>query len=263
MAVLALYFWQVSLGTFFAIMAGTAATLSMLLFLFVTVKSHHHSYISAQSRFEPVHPGRDIIPQEFWDSVLQTVDELAPFGFEVRCHLRRGEFVPGAVSFVTVLENVKERDIAKLLIAFVSKKRLTSLVLHSEFADGTELVTANNRILAHLPTPKNRIALWLPDVRDAGDLYRIHQQAARGLGIGEKVQCLDGDPVNYMEKFSKGEIARWIQLGYYRPDETGDKLWLTWKGALLMTSKRIPPVKELYEAWRKHQTNKLLRKLEE
>jgi hypothetical protein len=186
----ALYVWQVSLAGFFAIMAGVIAMLFLTLFSLVVVKSHRRSYISTQSKFEILRPGRDIIPEEFWDRVLETVDDLAPCGFNVRGHFRRGESVPGAVSFVTLLENKKERDIARLAVIFVQSKKASRthdiLAMHTDFADGTELVTANNRIISPLPLPKNRVALWLPRIHNAGELYRIHQQAALRLGLGEK-----------------------------------------------------------------------------
>jgi hypothetical protein len=66
-----------------------------------------------------------------------------------------------------------------------------------------------------------------------------------------------------MERFGNREKARWVELGYYKPNGTGEKLGLTWKGAILMAMRLIPPTKTLYLVWRKHQTNKLLRKLEE
>jgi hypothetical protein len=266
-AFLALYIWQASIGAFFVIMAGAIAILFLLLFFFVIIESHRRSYISTQFKFEKVHPGHDIIPEEFWNRVLQTVDDLAPCGFNVRGHFRRGECVPGTVSFVTLLENKKERDVARLAIVFVQSKKASRmhpiLGIYTEFVDGTELVTANNRILSHLPMPKNRVALWLPDVHDAAELYHIHQQAARRLGVVKKRWNLDGDPVDYMDSFSNAEIARWVKLGYYKPDATGERLRLTWKGAILMATRMIPPTRNLYVAWRKHQTNKLLRKLEE
>jgi hypothetical protein len=267
MAFLAIYVWQVSLETLFAIMVGTAAALSILMFLFVTVNSHRRSCIRIESKFEVVHPGRDVIPEEFWNRVLQTVDDLAPLGFVVRGHFRSGERVPGTVSFVTLLENKKERDVARLAVVFTQSKRASRihpfLGIYAEFVDGTELVTVNNPFPSHLPMPKNRVALWLPNVHDAEDLYRIHQQAAQSLGVGEKCWSLDGDPLDYIERFSNGEIARWVNLGYYKPDRTGEMLRLTWKGAVLMALRLIPPTKNLYETWRRHQTNKLLRKLDE
>ena len=266
-AFLALYVWQVSLSAFFAIMVGAMAGLSILMFLFVVIASHRRSYIKAQSKYEVVRPGRDIIPEEFWDRALQTVDDLVPYGFKLCGHFQMSDRVPGAVSFVTLLENRKERDVARLAVVFVHSKKASRmhaiLGIHTEFVDGTELVSANNRILSHLPIPKSRVALWLPHVCDSGELYRIHQQAAHKLGIGEKRWSLDGDPVDYMDRFSNAEITRWVKHGYYKPDRTGDMLRLTWKGAVLVAMKMIPPLKNLYVAWRKHQTNKLLRKLEE
>src|SRR5713101_3741233 len=89
MAFLALYVWQVSLPSFFAIMVGAMASLSLLMFLFVVIASHRRSYINTRSKYEIVNPGRDVIPEEFWDRVLQTVDDLAPSGFKVRGHFRR------------------------------------------------------------------------------------------------------------------------------------------------------------------------------
>jgi hypothetical protein len=267
MAFLALYIWQVSLAAFLAIMVGTMAGLSILMFVFVTIAIYCRSRIRAQSKCELIDPGRDIIPEEFWDRVRQTVEDLAPCGFNVCGHFRMGERVSGTVSYVTLLENKKERDIARLAVVFVQSNKVSRvhavLAIDTEFMDGTELVTANNLVLSHVPLPKNRVALWLPHLDDGGDLYRIHQQVARTLGLGEKRWTLDNDSCDYMDRFSNAEIARWVDLEYYQPDGTGELLRPTWKGAVLISWKMIPPMKTIYVAWRKHQTNKLLRKLEE
>lgn len=269
MAILALYFWQVHLFAIIAIMIGTAATITMLLFLCVTVRNYNRSYFKIRCQYVTISPARDVIPEEFWEYVLQTVDDLSPYGFKVRGHFRMDERGPGIVPFITILENQKERDIVRLVVAFVPSKKASRpqpvFVVSSEFLAGKELVTANNRILSGLPMPKDRLTLWLPDVRDARELYRIHQQAAHALGFGEKRSVLDDarNPSGYLEAFSQGEIARWIELGYYKPDGTGEEARITWKGAIQITWKQIPPVKELYERWRRYQTNKLLQKLEQ
>jgi hypothetical protein len=266
-AFLAVFVWEVGPVWLFAIMVGVMASLSFLMFFFLAIATHSRSRIRPQAKYEIIHPARDVIPDEFWDRVLETIDVLAPCGFKLRGHFRMGERVSGTVSYVTLLENTTERDIGKLVVVFVRSKKParthTTLVLHSEFVDGTELVTANNQMLSNLPSPKARLTIWLPHVHEASELYHFHRQAARALIREEKRWTPIIDPVDYLEKFSVGEIARWVKLGYYKPDPKNEMLRLTWRGAFQTSWKLIPPMKGLYEALRKHRTNKLLRKIQD
>lgn len=248
-------------------MIGISVGLDFVFVGWIASVLHRHNYVNTQSKHEPIHLGRDIVPEEFWEHVTQTVDDLSPFGFKILGHFRKGDQVPGMVAFVTLLENKRQLDIATLLVVFVQMKKISqvnaTLAISTEFKDGTKLVTGNTRILSQIPIPKNRLTLWLPNVSNAADLYRIHQQAVEGIGLGEKCWTLDGDPAHYMDELTQKELTRLVKLGYYKPDRTGDLLLLTWKGAILTAWKQLRPIKSIRRAWRKHQTNKLLRKLEE
>ena len=71
------------------------------------------------------------------------------------------------------------------------------------------------------------------------------------------------EPVEYLHRLAEKEVARWVKYGYYRLDSRSKKYRPTLKGAALLSWKLLPPIKNLRQAWRKYQTNKLLRKLKE
>jgi hypothetical protein len=135
----------------------------------------------------------------------------------------------------------------------------------TESGDGTEIVTANNKILPGTPSSKanNRIALWLPEKQFADDLYEYHQRLIRHFAILPKQDILNGQPLEYMKKYADNEVAYWVQEGYYKLEASSEKYRLTWKGATLTAWKQLWPIKPIRRACRKYQTHKLLRKLEE
>src|SRR6266849_5230157 len=121
-AFLALYVrklgWITSLAIIFAV--GTA--LFLFPFVLLPIRLHGRHHINLQSKHEPIYPGGDIIPQEFWDLVTETVAELDPFGFRLRGHFHMGKHVSNVVVYVSLFENAAQSDVATLVAAFAQNK---------------------------------------------------------------------------------------------------------------------------------------------
>jgi hypothetical protein len=124
-------------------------------------------------------------------------------------------------------------------------------------------MTGNNKNLSLHPHFKMRIGLWLPDVRNPGDLYEIHQRCAEKFSASAKRYALNGNPAEYINQRTNAEVAHWVKEGYYKLDSAAQVYRLTWKGAVLIGFKYLWPIRPIQQAWQRYQTKKLLRKLEE
>jgi hypothetical protein len=247
----------------------TAFLLVFLLAPFVQVPIHLHRnhWLSVQTEYEPISPARDVIPEEAWLRIRKGVASLSPCGFQVLGHFQKSAQVSGAMGYVTLLKNANLITVARLVTVFGTalkgRPAKGSLVFTTELADGTKLVTSNSTTTGLTPRRKNRLRLWMPEIQDPLELYEFHERLVQRFGKQPKLFDLNGDFNDYLRRHSDDQRAHWIKEGYYRLDSAAQLYRPTWKGAVLLAWKQLWPLKPLSRAWRKHQTNKLLRKLEE
>ncbi len=235
-------------------------------FILGAIKLYRNHRMSAHSEYELIHSAREVIPEEVWSHIRETVADLNQCGFKVAAHFRKPG-VTAATSFVTLFESVNHLTLAKLNTIFVTNRGGApghhSLAFFNESVDGTEFVTSNTDVLGHTPRRNNKISLNVPDVRNPRDLYELHERLVERFCKTPKPFDLDGNPAEYMKKYSEAQVAYWVKKRYYRLDETARAYRLTWKGAVLSAWKYNSLTKAIRRALRSHQTNKLLRKLEE
>jgi hypothetical protein len=188
------------------------------------------------------------------------VARLEKLGFVVRGHW----YVTGhssASGQLTLLEHPQTLDLARVFVSVAGVRRHVTLQFQTRFDDGTELVTANNQITAGLPSLPETTVLWLPQVRDARALYRVHQQVLEHLGAGKDRIPLGDAPFTFLTEGRARILAHHVQTGYYFLDHSHGVYRPTWKGAVLMTSRLRWPIRPLYRAWRQRPTRQLLRRL--
>jgi hypothetical protein len=251
---------------------GVLVSIPLTFLFFVTyilapIRLRRNHWVSTHSEFELINPVREVVPEEVWTNIREAIASLSPCGFKAVGHFRKIDLVPGAMSYVTFLESADHFTVANLITVFVTNRKgvhaNATLGFRSESPDGTEFVTGNNTILGGTPRRKNRVSLWMPEIQNPGELYEFHQRLVNAFCPVPKEFSLDGNPGQHMNKYSSAEIAYWVDKGYFKLDATGEVYRLTWKGAVLVAWKHLWPIKPLRRAWRKHQTHKLLRKLEE
>jgi len=256
-------FFDLGWSTIFVILIG----LLIFPFVFLPIITFCSHRLNANPRIEQIHPGKDVVPVEFWDVARDAIDDLAGSGFKLKGHLRMSGWVSSAVTYYAVLENQMHCAIARLAVVFVQTKLVSRvsamLAFTTEFASGSEVLTANNKELVTQPGSAQATVLWLPEVREADELYHYHQQAVQKCGFNGNAMPTEQEPVEYLRRLAEKEVARSVKYGYYRLDSRSKKYRPTLKGAALLSWKLLPPIKNLRQAWRKYQTNKLLRKLKE
>jgi hypothetical protein len=213
-----------------------------------------NNWHTADPGYEPWE-GNNLAPD-----AAQTIAALRDLGFAVRGHWH----VTGhsrATGQITLMEHPQTLDVAKVIVTAAGARRHLTVLFQSRFEDGTELATANNQITVGLPVLPETTPLWLPEVRDAGLLYRVHCQARDVLGRSKKRLSVGQDPLAFLTEGRNRILAYHVETGYYYLDESRGVFRPTWKGALLMTWRLLWPLRPLYRAWRRRPTRKLLREL--
>ncbi len=193
--------------------------------------------------------------------VARTIAVLRDLGFEVLGHWELDGHSP-ATGTVTLMEHPETLDVARLLDVELGASRQVTLALQTRFEDGKEVITANNRFTIGLPTPPEITAVWLPEVRDAAELCRVHSQLRDGLGAGKKRLPVGPDPAAFLSAATLRLLTLWVHTGCFYLDEARSVYRPTWKGAILATWKHLPLVRLLYRVWRRRRTRKLLDELD-
>ena len=186
--------------------------------------------------------------------------DLRILGFEDRGTWRH-DGAALATGWVVLLEHAQTLDAAKVLVVATRNRRSVSLVFQVRYTDGTEVVTANNRVTAGFPPLPGITVAWLPAIRDAVSLYRIHAQLRDALGGGRTRVGAGRDPAEFLRDGSARSLANWVATGYYELDEARGVVRPTWKGAVLVTWRQMWPIKPLYRARRRRATRRRLRQL--
>src|SRR5207249_4695852 len=151
-----------------AALLSVPASLFLFSYVWLPFRFKRNLWLNARFEFEPFHPAREVIPEELWSHIRETIACLNPYVFRIVGHFRKSGFVPGFIGFTTLMETGNGTTVVKAMSTFVTNPRSgkgdTTLAFFTESADGTEIVTANNKILAGTPhsKTKRRIALWMP-----------------------------------------------------------------------------------------------------
>ncbi|HJZ57653.1 MAG TPA: hypothetical protein VKE74_21985 [Gemmataceae bacterium] len=186
--------------------------------------------------------------------------DLRAMGFEDRGTWRH-DGAALATGHVILLEHPRTRDTAKVMVVTARTRRSLTLVFQTRFADGTEAVTANSRVIAGFPPLPGVTVAWLPEFRDAASLYRVHAQLRDALGGARERVGIGADPAAFLRDGSARSLANWVASGYYALDAVRGVVRPTWKGAALITWRLLWPVKPLFRARRRRATRRLLDRL--
>jgi hypothetical protein len=226
----------------------------LLQFVVGPVRMRARSWQSADPVYTPDDEGG--LPPAAW----LTAADLRSLGFEDRGTWRH-HGAALATGRLILLEHPRTRDLAKVLVVTARTRRSVTLVLQTRFADGTEVVTGNSRLIAGFPALPEATVAWLPELRDAASLYRVHAQLRDTLGGSHERVGIGDDPAAFLRDGSVRSLANWVATGYYAFDPVRGVVRPTWKGAALITWRLLWPVKPLFRARRRRGTRQLLDRL--
>ena len=241
----------------------------LLLYLFGPIHIHRTQWSALEPDFKPFDPRGPESPPEVSEYYGEVERELAGLGFDpLRSYSTRNSS-PNASGFVILFRNAGTSEVAKIIAAVAVSGPVRNvsalLVFSTEFADGTEVVTSNNRSpRIHPPRRSPFHGFVFPEVREAGRLLEIHHALVRRFEDGRiRIDPVSGDPDGYLSsrEFHR-PLANHVECGYYYRDEDAGVQRPTWKGAILMTWKLLWPAKPIRFALRCARARRLLRKLE-
>jgi hypothetical protein len=223
--------------------------------------------LKARPEFQPFEPIDPDTPRDVAVSVRRTARRLAPLGFTPWGHLRYASDAPRSTMYLTLFVNPAERVVARLVTLYVGGQTATpwgtSLGFWTEFADGAELVTSNAQTPPPFPPRPGRTGAVLPQVRDAGRLYKIHAELVRrSANMTDRRPPPDGDPAAYQLAVTAREMSDNAAAGYLYFDEAGEVYRLTWRGAFRLVWGQAWPVGAIRRFLRTRRAAALLRDIE-
>jgi hypothetical protein len=175
--------------------------------------------------------------------IEQASGSLVRLGFGIVADLWRADF---SFMRVVLMRDLKTGEEASVVALRGDDGRDQTLIeLTTQFADGRELNVNNFGLGVFAPAP-GKITERFPGVTDPASLCRISRQLIRRHYGGTDVTPPDdgGDPAAYLTAAMRRELTNQVATGYYRWDEAGEAFRPTWKGALLMTWKLLPPFRQ-------------------
>jgi hypothetical protein len=224
------------------------------LVIIATIRFRLQDGQSADLTYDPRNDN-DVAPD-----VSRLVAALEDLGFAFR-----GRWLnPGlsrATCDITLLENPRTLQVAKVLEVAAGTRRTVTVLFQSRFDDGTEVATGNSPVKAGFPRLPKTTGVWLPEVRDVGQLYRVHSGVSDHLGQDKKRLSVGPDPVAFLTAGHHRRLTHFVETGYYYLDSSRGMYRMTWKGAVLVIWRLVWPVRPLFRAWRRRRTHKLLRDL--
>jgi hypothetical protein len=234
------------------------------IWVYIPVRLHARHELPADPNFLPCGPEDPNTPAAVAERFRQGTSALVPLGFTPRGVFRKAKPSPLAIGFVGLFEKPSTLDLARLLVVINPLRTIEILVFQTTFADGIELITANNQTLPHLPSREGMLVATFPDVHDPVRLLALHRKRVdrRGAIAIRTLPVLDGGLTAYLRDFASKELSRQVEMGYYRLDEASDVYRPTWKGACLITWKQLWPVGAIRRALRRWRAARMIRDLE-
>ncbi len=237
-----------------AVLAGCLALPLLLRFVLAPVRMRARSRQAAAPVFTP--DDEDRLPPAARDAAA----DLRDLGFDDRGTWRKEEPALGT-SHVAVLEHPRTRDVAKVVVVTTGTRQTVTLMLQTRFADGTEAVTSNSPVVAGFPLVPGVTAAWLPELREAAPLVRLHARLRDALGGTRERLAIGPDVAAFLRDGATRVVAHWVAAGYYAPAASPGLVRPTWKGAALITWRLCWPIKPLFRASRRRATRRLLDRL--
>src|SRR5439155_14807208 len=87
-----------------AALLSVPASLFLFSYVWLPIRFKRNLWLNARFEFEPFHPAREVIPEELWSHIRETIACLNPSGFRIVGHFRKSGFVPGFIGFTTLME---------------------------------------------------------------------------------------------------------------------------------------------------------------
>jgi hypothetical protein len=199
----------------------------------------------------------DLTPEER-DELGRLSADFARAGFGPPVmHLLTGS-ISGADGLEALMTHPTTGDIGIILVARTKLARTFTLVIRSEFGDGTRVVTGASRNIGFFPRNPADDAANFSWVRDVATLWEAHRRRLDRAGKGGLARVTpDVDAIEtYKGRTWDREHKWWVKCGYRWLDAASGRYRPTWKGAFLTVWKLNPPIK----GWRARSRDRRFRR---
>lgn len=219
----------------------------------------------AQPSFEPYDPGRHRVPDWAVAFADQTAAALGAAGFTAAARFVESTWARHVTSFIAVLLNPQSRDTAMVAAIYTSHapgaRRVGYAELTARLAGGRRLVTNNNGAPSVYPGVPGKVVTQLPQVSDPARLHRIHELLADRVGAAKEPLPTGEDVAGRLGETMTHTMEEQVRTGYMYFDPAERVYRPTWKGAVLMSWKLLPPLRQIRCARLKRRAERLLAEL--
>jgi hypothetical protein len=240
-------------------------------YVFIPLRLRRTQWLAMDAEIQPIDPAQR--QPERVEAYLKRVAEVLRLeGFEVLGDYALANFTERVAAINRVLANRATRTSASVIVSFLKNKagvwdmNQTVIAFRTDFADGSQLVTSNFKLInAVPPKPEVRTCSFvrfrnpqvLAEIHDA-ILDRYYEGKRRDWPLDTR---FGGDPTAFVRSHQPETLERYVASGFYYEDQADRRLRLTLKGAFLTAWKNSSPWKGLRYQKRDREAARLLKQL--
>jgi len=203
----------------------------------------------AHPSFEPYDPSRHRVPDWAVAFTDETSAALGRAGFTANARFVEATWARHVTSFVTVLTNAASRDVAMLAALYTSQggtaRRVSYTEFIAKFVDGRQLLTNNSATPSVFPPVPTKMLTRLPQVKEPVRLHRIHELLAGRANAAKEPLPADANLAGRLSEAMTRSMEEQLGTGYMYFDTAESVYRPTWKGAVLMSWKLLPPWRQI------------------
>jgi hypothetical protein len=183
-------------------------------------------------------------------------------GFSEVARLQQVPLASGLLGYVQLLEHPQTFDVcARLFVARPGSRQAAAdqCAFVTERAGGRALATSNTRTAAPWPDNPAFDRAVFADVRDPVQLLRLHR-ARLAIEPRDAIRrtTVASNPAAYQARVEQVAKDHMVGCGYWWFDEAAQVYRPTWRGAVLMCWRLLPPARQILN-WRRAQAAAALR----
>lgn len=213
---------------------------------------YHLSRMESLPRFEQRSPRS--MPDEVQEFFADCVPRLVAEGFEPVGYYHLLGMVSNIETFVALLHNRAAGDAAAVISGYSTNPDAPPMSNHivgfaTEFADNTSVNVTNDSMPQLFAPDARNVHYKFPGMQDFTRLYRAHRAlvARHAPGRSGILPTEGWEAVNLSTSWNR-DLVRQVELGLYREDDADGTFRPTLRGAFVMTSKCLWPVKNVRAA---------------
>lgn len=244
------------------------AGVPLLPYIIGPMRVHKNQRINANPTFDRVDPDADDLPGAILAAFHEADAELDDAGFVPVAAYRTTNLMANSVAYVALYNHPRRPEVVKFIGTMVRSQVGTAVasqtVLATEFTDGTEILTSDSRVPSVYPSVEPPThGFVFPQVESLPRLVAIHRGLVRRFETGRtRSDPIGADPLEYLHRTEQQMGERHLAWGYHRELDGGATRAPTWKGAVLMTWRMLPPWKQIRRWNRLRRAERIIRELQ-